>query len=180
MITSACGTGTARASIMRPQVPRESRARSQPHGLHHRQSSVKSAEKGGSHRQPRLRCRPDQGQEAACSGRYARLAAARHRRRRNGGLALLATLFGLNCSPTAPIARSFTAPWQPSCPPREDRQAIRSGDLRRPALGGRTQSPGSTAAADWPRTGRTSTATRSPSSSSRPFDSCSENSVHPT
>ena len=28
-----------------------------------------------------------------------------------------------------------------------------------------------------PRTGRTSTATRSPSSSSRPFDSCSENSV---
>ena len=33
MITSACGTGTARW-----QVPRESRARSQPHGLHHRQS----------------------------------------------------------------------------------------------------------------------------------------------
>ena len=46
--------------------------------------SVKSAEKrGGSHRQPRLRCRQaDQGQEAACSGRYARLAAARHRHRR--------------------------------------------------------------------------------------------------
>ena len=40
------GTGTARwiASIMRlPQVPRESRARSQPHGLHHRQSCEKPA-----------------------------------------------------------------------------------------------------------------------------------------
>ena len=61
-----------------------------------------------------------------------------------------------------------------------DRQAIRSGEgLRRPAqaLGGRTHHRLSTAAADWPRTGRTSTATRSPSSSSRPFDSCSENSV---
>ena len=63
--------------------------------------SVKSAEKGGPHRQPRLRCRQaDQGQEAACSGRYARLAAARHRtaadvQDRDGGLALLATLFGL-------------------------------------------------------------------------------------
>ena len=45
--------------------------------------SVKSAEKGGLHRSARLRCgQADQGQEAACSGRYARLAAARHRHRR--------------------------------------------------------------------------------------------------
>ena len=45
--------------------------------------SVKSAEKGGPHRPARLRCgQADQGQEAACSGRYAGLAPARHRHRR--------------------------------------------------------------------------------------------------
>ena len=37
--------------------------------------------------------------------------------------------------------------------------------------------PGSTAAPDWPRTGKTSTVTRSPSSSSPQSASCSENSV---
>ena len=47
----------------------ESRARSQPHGA---ASWVQSrAEKGGPHRQPRHRWQADQGQEAACSGRYA-------------------------------------------------------------------------------------------------------------
>ena len=65
MITSACGTdGTlGQPSCALPQVPRESRARSQPHGLHHRQSECgKPLKKGGSHRQPRLRCRQaDQG-----------------------------------------------------------------------------------------------------------------------
>ena len=45
--------------------------------------SVKSAEKGGSHRSARLRCgQPDQGQEAPCPGRHARPAAARHHHRR--------------------------------------------------------------------------------------------------
>ena len=47
--------------------------------------SVKSAEKGKLvHRSARLLCgQADQGQEAACSGRSARLAAARHRHRRH-------------------------------------------------------------------------------------------------
>ena len=41
MITSACELGRhagSHPSCALPQVPRESRARSQPHGLHHRQS----------------------------------------------------------------------------------------------------------------------------------------------
>ena len=49
MITSACGTGTARwiASIMRSTSKAAERlTRSQPHGLHHRQSEC-GAEKGG-------------------------------------------------------------------------------------------------------------------------------------
>ena len=45
MITSACGTGTARwiaSTCALPQVPRESRARSQPHGLHHQSRGARA------------------------------------------------------------------------------------------------------------------------------------------
>ena len=63
---------------------REKAAReASPHGLHHRQSECEKPEKGRLASTATARCRQaDQGQEAACSGRYARLAAARHRHRR--------------------------------------------------------------------------------------------------
>ena len=109
-----------------PQVPRESRARSQPHGL----STVRVLKKGGS-LDSHLRCRQaDQGQEAACSGRYARLAAARHRhRRRRSGSRRRSRAAGdlvRSVSLSREIvrrqrlsgARSFTAPWPASCPSR--------------------------------------------------------------
>ena len=91
--------------------------------------------------------------------------------------------FSGNCSPTAPIkGRSFAAPWPASSPtsrPRSSSDPIGSrASSSSPGVGwSNGRSPGSTAAADWPRTGKTSTATRSPSSSSRPSASCSENSV---
>ena len=96
------GTLESHPSCALPQVPRESRARSSPTACIIDSQSVKSAEKGGA--------RIDshgfdagkliKGKKRACSGRYARLAAARHRHRRQRsgsrrGLALLATLFGL-------------------------------------------------------------------------------------
>ena len=91
--------------------------------------------------------------------------------------------FSGNCSPTALIkARSFTAPWPPSCPisrPRSsnDPTTPRASSSSPGAGLSNGRSPGSTAAGDWPRTGKTSTATRSPSSSSPQSASCSENSV---
>ena len=132
--------------------------------------SVKSAEKGGSHRQPRLRCRQaDQGQEAACSGRYARLAAARHRhRRRRSGSRRRSRAAGdlvRSVSLSREIVRrqrlsgAGLSPRPGRHPARSrdrDRQAIRSGEgLRRPAqaLGGRTHhrlaQPLPPAAKDW-------------------------------
>ena len=167
-----------------PQVPRESRARSQPHGLHHRQSSVKSAARRGWHRQPRLRCRQaDQGQEAACSGRYARLAAhGRHTpptfRIADGGLALPATLFGLfpflgklfaDSAYQGPVFHRALAGNLPDLATeiavkRSDR-VTRRFVVGSPARWVSNAPSGSTAAKPTePRTGRTSTATRSPSS----------------
>ena len=107
----------------------------------------------------------------------ARLAAARHRhRRRRSGSRRRSRAAGDTCS--APLSReivrrqrlsgcrSFTAPWPASCPISRPRSSsLRSGEgLRRPAqaLGGRTHHRLAQAAADWPRPGRTSTATRSP------------------
>ena len=105
--------------------------------------SVKSAEKGGLASTATASMRQaDQGQEAACSGRYARLAAARHRhrRRRSGSRRRSSRCwrpcsvcfpFSGNCSPTAPIrARSFTAPWPASCPDLETEIVKRSDRVK--------------------------------------------------
>ena len=152
---------------------------------------------GGSHRRcTRLRCRQaDQGQEAACSGRYARLAAARHRHRRTTfmiaicGLALkpepCSVVFPWlrrNCSPTAPIrGRSFTAPWPASCVDLETEIVKRSDRVKGFVVQPRRWVAERTIASlnrcirfakDWENH---LPGTRSPSSSSRPFDSCSEN-----
>ena len=181
MITSATGTARWIASI-RPQVPRESRARSQPHGLHHRQSEC---EKRCSHRQPRLRCRQaDQGQEAACSGRYAMLLHASS----PPPTFRIATAVS-RCSPCS-VCFPFSGNRRqrlsgPGLSPRPGRHPARlteivkrsdrvKGFVVAQALGGRTHHR---LAQPLPPMARTSTATRSPSSSSRPFDSCSENSV---
>ena len=98
---------------------------------------------------------------------------------RDGGLALLATLFGLFpflgklfCRQRLSGAGLSPRPGRHHARSRDrDRQAIRSGEgLRRssPGVGwSNAPSPGSTAAADWPRTGRTSTATRSPDHQAR-------------
>ena len=116
--------------------------------------SVKSAEKGGSHRLHGF----DAGKlikgKAACSGRYARLAAARHRhRRRRSGSRRRSRAAGdlvRSVSLSREIVRRqrLSGPGLSPRPGRHparsrdrDRQAIRSGEaLRRPAqaLGGRT------------------------------------------
>ena len=91
--------------------------------------------------------------------------------------------FSGNCSPTAPMkGQSFTAPWPASSPfsrPRSsnDPTGLRASSCCPGAGSSSARSPGSTAAADWPRTGKTSTATRSASSSSLPSALCSESSA---
>ena len=88
-----------------------------------------------------------------------------------------------NCSPTAPIeGRFFTMPWPASAPILRSRSSRDPTGPRAssssPGVGWSSgRSPGSTDAADWPGTGKTSTATRAPSSNSPPYASCSENSV---
>src|SRR6516225_9957880 len=90
-----------------------------------------------------------------------------------------------SCSPTAPTrGRSFTPRWPASClisKPKSSNARIGSKASSRSRSAGSSSapSPGLTAAGDWPRTGRTSTEPRSPSSSSPPSASCSENSATP-
>ena len=141
---------------------REKAAReASPTGLHSSTAGgVKSAEKGGlaSTAIELMPAFADQGQEAACSGRYARLAAARHRhRRRRFRIATAVSRCWRPCSVCFPFsghpvrrqrlsgARSITAPWPASCPtaihsrPRSSSEYPIGEGLRRPAqaLGGR-------------------------------------------
>ena len=155
MITSACGTGTARwiASIMRStsSAARKPRAKPAPRPAIDSQSGALLDHSHG----PALK-----GKKRP--GRYARLAAAivtaADVQDRDGGLALLATLFGLFPFLGKLFADSegpsFTAPWRHPARSRDrDRQAIRSRASSSRGVGGsNAPSPGSTAAGlakDW-------------------------------
>ena len=84
--------------------------------------------KGGS-QQPRLRCRQaDQGQEAACSGRYARLAAARHR---HPPTFRIATAVSRCWRPCSVVRRQRLS--GPGLSPRPGRHPARSRDRDRQA-----------------------------------------------
>ena len=139
----------------------------------------RAPKKGGPHRSARLRCRQaDQGQEAPHSRRYAGSVAAcasvtsADIQDRDGGIMLLATLFGQfpflaklfadsaykgRCSTTA-LAKIMP------CLETEIVKRLRSGKgLRRCPSVGSSNAPsvGSTAVAASPRTGKISTATPS-------------------
>ena len=73
-----------------PQVPRESRARSQPHGLHHRHRVPLKKQSTAT-----LRCRQADRARSLVDTQGLLLHGNRRRRSGYGGLALLATLFGL-------------------------------------------------------------------------------------
>ena len=209
MITSACGTGTARwigdpSCASTSSAARKPRAKPAPRPaiIDSQTAVVKSAEKGGLAVDDATASMPAslayQGQEAcmflvdtqgllSLHGIVSRRQRSGSRRRSRAAGDLVQRLFHTfsgNCSPMQRLSGAglSRAPFSPaSCPisRRDDRQAIRSGEgLRRPVpqalrwsnapslLGGKSLG----CARDWPRTGRTSTATRSPSSSSRPFD----------
>ena len=173
MITSACGTGTVTLDRIHHALYlkcREKAAReASPTACIIDSQSVKSAEKGGlASTATLLRCRQaDQGQEAACSGRYARLAAAR--RSSPPPTFRIATAvsrcwrpcsvcfpFSGNCSPTAPIrGRSFNRALAGILPDLETEivkrsdqgEGLRRGfQPRRWVWSRRYLSPGSTAA----------------------------------
>ena len=147
-ITSACGTGRQShpSCALRP---RESRARSQPHGLH-RTQSVKSAEKGGLGR-----CgQADQGRGMFWSIRFCCTA--------------------LSPPPTFRIATAVSAGDSSVCFPFSGNWRRGPGLSPRPIPSSRwfkgfvvqrrrwvVERTMAQHAADWPRTGRTSTATRS-------------------
>ena len=142
-----------------PQVPRESRARSQPHGRIIDSQSVKSAEKGGL---ASTATRFDAGKLIKGKKRVLvdtqGLLLARHRSppptfriatavsRCRGDLVRSVSLSReiVRRQRLSGLARSFTAPWPASCPISTGRSFKRSDRvkrrLRRPAqaLGGRT------------------------------------------
>ena len=104
---------------------------------------------------------------------------------RDGGALLLSTLLGRfpyleNCSPTAPIkGRSSPTRSPKSCLGSRSRSSNdpikRKASSRCPSAGSSSErSPGSTAAEDWPRIGRTSTSQPSCSFVSPPSALCCE------
>ena len=176
-------------------MPRESRARSKPHGLHHRQSEREKRLKRGACIDP-----PgfDAGKLIKGKKRHVLvdtqglllhgIVTAADVQDSDSGLELLATLFGLFpflgklFADSAYQRRIFHGVMAGTLPHLETEIVKRSDRVKgfvvqpRRWMVERTI-PGSTAAPDWPRTGKTSTVTRSPSSSSPQSASCSENSA---
>ena len=183
MIDPSCAQGQvprcAKVAILKPGC----------HGLHHPDVRVeKRRKRGGSHRGSHggngklikaatAACRLVDTQGLLLHGIVTKTPTFTD----GGGSRGMATPFGLfpflgTITPTAPFFHRALAGILPDSRPRSFKRSDRVEGLRRPeALGGNAPSPGSTAAADWPRTGRPRNALAFIKLA--PFDSCSENSV---
>src|SRR5450631_2279403 len=167
-------------------MPRRGRARGQSDRLHHRQPKRQERGKGGARIDPHGF---DGGKLIKGKKRHVlvdtlglllhALVTSADVQDRDGGIMVLSTLFGQSrssrsCLPTAPMpGRCFMTVWRTPCrssPLRSSAVAIRPKASSCCPNGGLSNAPsaGSGAVADSPRTGKTSTIPRSPSSASPP------------